>query len=123
MRPYEVMLILDGTAEDTAVQANIDRVKDVVTAGKGKVGQIERWGRRRFAYELKHKWEGNYTLLELSAEPSTVAELDRVLLLSDDVVRHKIIRLPESVAGRGRPASNPEAAEKAAAPESESESK
>lgn len=108
MRPYEVMLILEGTADENTVQSNVDKISELVSAQKGKVGQISKWGRRRFAYELKHRWEGNYSLIEFNAEPTTVAELDRMLMLSDDVVRHKIVRLPESVAGRQTPAANPE---------------
>ena len=108
MRPYEVMLILEGTADENTVQSNVTKITELVTGQKGNVGQISKWGRRRFAYELKHRWEGNYTLLEFTAETQTVADLDRMLLLSDEVVRHKIIRLPESVAGRKTPAASPE---------------
>lgn len=103
MRSYEVVLILEASAEDSAVDAMVSRVKDIVTSQKGKVGQIEKWGRKRFAYELKHRWEGNYTLVEFSAEPVAIAELDRVLLLSDDVVRHKIVRIPDSIVGKPKP--------------------
>jgi small subunit ribosomal protein S6 len=108
MRPYEVMLILEGTADENTVSSNVTKITDLVAAGKGNVGQVSKWGRRRFAYELKHRWEGNYSLIEFNAEPQTVAEIDRMLLLSDDVVRHKIVRLPENVAGRKSPAANPE---------------
>lgn len=114
MRPYEVMLILDSTVEEAAVDAVLQKLKDTAAAKDGKVGQIDKWGRRRFAYELKHRWEGYYTLVELSAQPQAVAEIDRMLQLHDDVVRHKIVRLPDAIAGRPRQASNPEAAEKAA---------
>lgn len=121
MRPYEVMLILDGTADENTVSSNVEKITELVTSQSGKVGQVSKWGRRRFAYELKHRWEGNYTLLEMTAEPKTVADLDRMLLLSDDVVRHKIIRLPESVAGR-RSLATPEesaSAEEGSPPEKE----
>ena len=104
MRPYEAMLILDSAVDDAAVEANLTRLKDLVKAKSGKVGDVHKWGRRRFAYELKHRWEGNYTVVELDAEPETIAELDRMLTLADDVVRHKIVRLPDSFAGGKRPA-------------------
>lgn len=112
MRPYEVVLILDSGADEAAVDSVVKRVKDSLSASKGKVGQVEKWGRRRFAYELRHRWEGNYSLVEFNAEPSAVADLDRMLLLSDDVVRHKIVRIPESATGRTRPVKKSE--EKAA---------
>lgn len=110
MRPYEVVLILESAAEDSTVQGVVDRMRDALTARGGTLGQVDKWGRRRFAYELKHRWEGFYALAELTADPQSIAELDRVLTLHDDVVRHKIVRVPEAIAGRSTPASQPEAA-------------
>lgn len=114
MRPYELVLILESNAEDSTVQGVVDRFKDVLTTDEGQMGQVDKWGRRRFAYELQHRWEGYYTLIEFTAKPTTIAELDRVLGLADEVVRHKIVRVPESVAGRSKPASKEEPAVAAA---------
>jgi small subunit ribosomal protein S6 len=119
MRPYEAMVILESSVDDAAIEANVSRVKDLVTAKSGTVGQVEKWGRRRFAYELKHRWEGNYTVIQLNAGPDTVAELDRMFTLSDDVLRHKIVRLPDSFVG-GKPPAKPSPT---TAPESESRNK
>jgi small subunit ribosomal protein S6 len=63
---------------------------------------VERWGKRRFAYEVQHRSEGYYVLIEATAEPAAMAELDRMLGLADEVVRHKVIRIPDKVAGRAR---------------------
>jgi small subunit ribosomal protein S6 len=104
VRPYEVMIILDAGLEEDAIRANVDRATQVLQAGGGTVGRVDRWGKRRFAYELHHKLEGYYVLVEASAEPAAIAELDRMLSLADDVIRHKAIRLPDKVAGRARPA-------------------
>ena len=71
----------------------------------GNPGAVERWGKRTFAYEVNHKREGYYVLVELAGEVQTVAELDRLLALADEVVRHKVIRLPDKAAG-GRVQSN-----------------
>jgi small subunit ribosomal protein S6 len=117
MRPYEAMIILDSSAEESVVDANLARVTDLIKSKKGTVGETQKWGRRRFAYEMNHKWEGNYTVTEFTAEPETVAEIDRLLTLADDVLRHKVVRLPDSFAGGKRPASNP------AAPAAETESR
>lgn len=117
MRPYEVMIILDAGLEEDAIRANVDRATQVLQAGGGTVGKVDRWGKRRFAYELHHKLEGYYVLVEASAEPAAIAELDRMLSLADDVIRHKAIRLPDKVAGRARPAPASAPAEPAAAPE------
>lgn len=105
MRPYEVMIILDAGLEDDAIRAAIDRSVELIRSRGGNPGQIDRWGKRRFAYELNHRTEGYYVLLEATAEPAVMAELDRALFLADDVLRHRVIRLPEGIAGRSvRPA-------------------
>jgi small subunit ribosomal protein S6 len=103
MRPYEVVIILDAGLEDEVIGTVLERAAETIRSQGGNPGRTERWGRRRFAYEVGHRQEGYYVLLEMSADPAAVAELDRVLFLADEVVRHKIIRLPESVAGRNRP--------------------
>ena len=95
MRPYEVMIILDAGLEEDAIKASLDRATEIIRSKGGNPGRIDRWGKRRFAYELNHRWEGYYALLEAQAEPAAMAELDRALLLADEVVRHKVIRLPE----------------------------
>ena len=95
MRPYEVMIILDAQLEDDVIRTATDRSLDLLRNGGGEDVRAERWGRRRFAYELKHRWEGFYVLVSVTAEPSLMAELDRTLHLADEVIRHKVIRLPE----------------------------
>ena len=100
MRPYEVMVIFDAGTEPPAIQAVVDRTLESIRANAGNPGAIDRWGRRPFAYEVNHKREGYYVLIEFTGEPSTVSELDRLLSLADEVIRHKVIRLPEKIAGR-----------------------
>ena len=107
MRPYEVMIILDAGLEEEAIRSAVDRATELIKSRGGTPGSNDRWGRRRFAYELKHKWEGYYVVLRAEAEPSVMTELDRSLFLADEVLRHKVIRLPDDVAA---------AAPKAAAP-------
>jgi small subunit ribosomal protein S6 len=108
------MVILDAGLEEDGIRGVLDRVTQLVSARGGNPGRVDRWGKRRFAYELHHRWEGYYVLLEMTAETTTVAELDRMLTLADEVIRHKVIRMPEKVAGRARslsPESAPEAAQ------------
>lgn len=105
VRPYEVMVILDAGLEDDVIRSVIDRTVDLISSRGGTPGRIDRWGKRRFAYEMRHRSEGYYVVIEATAEPAVMAELDRVLFLADEVLRHKVIRLPEGVAGRdARPA-------------------
>ena len=96
MRPYEVMAIFEATTEPTDIQGVIDHALEVIRSTGGTPGAIDRWGKRTFAYEVNHKREGYYVVVEFTAEPDTVAALDRMLGLADEVVRHKVVRLPES---------------------------
>ena len=100
MRPYEVMAIFEATTEPTIIQGVLDRALDVIRSSGGHPGAIDRWGKRTFAYEVNHKREVYYVVVEFTSGTQTVADLDRMLGLADEVVRHKIVRLPESAAGR-----------------------
>ena len=100
MRPYEVMVIFDVGLEDGDINAGIDRITSLVRDRGGNPGAPERWGRRTFAYELKHRSEGYYVLIEFTAEPTLVADLDRMLTLDDIVLRHKVLRQPDKQSGR-----------------------
>jgi small subunit ribosomal protein S6 len=112
MRPYDVMLILEPNLEESAIQAVVNRSTDLLQSQGGSVSRVDKWGRRRLAYEIGHRSEGSYVLLEVSAEPPALDELDRTLRLADDVIRHKIVRVPRHAGGRVRP---PAVAEEAAA--------
>jgi small subunit ribosomal protein S6 len=100
VRAYELMIIFDGDVEDTSVNEILANVGRLIEAGGGSVEKTDRWGRRRFAYEINHKWEGIYVVLEIATEGRDLGEVERVLHLADEVVRHKTIRLPESEAAR-----------------------
>jgi small subunit ribosomal protein S6 len=113
VRPYETMIIFDPEVEEADIQGALDRALEVVRSNGGTTGTIDRWGRRTLAYEMNHKREGYYVVVEFTAEPKAAAELDRFLVLADEVMRHKIIRVPEKVAGRAR--SNGSAGAKASA--------
>ena len=107
MRPYEAMVIFDPDAEETAVTAVLDRGLELIRTNGGTPGTVDRWGKRTLAYEVRKKREGYYVLVEYAAEPPATAELERHLTLSDEVMRHKIIRLPDKVASRKRTATAP----------------
>ena len=112
MRPYEVMVILEPALEESAVQQLINRSSEVLTKSSGTVNRVEKWGKRRLAYELNHRTEGYYVLFDVTSEPAQMDELDRTLRLADDVLRHKIVRIPEKAAGRVLPAATSTAAAK-----------
>jgi small subunit ribosomal protein S6 len=96
MRPYEVMLIFDASLEEETIRGAIDRFAGFIRDRGGNPGKVDRWGKRRFAYELKHRWEGYYVLMEFTAEVELEQELHRMLSLADEVVRHKVVRIPEA---------------------------
>jgi len=100
MRPYEVMIILDPTLDDESVRTEVDRATELIKARGGNPGRVERWGKRRLAYEIRKHREGNYVLVSAQAEPATMSDLDRQLTLADGVLRHKVIHLPEKAIGK-----------------------
>ncbi len=113
MRPYEIAVIFDASLDETVIRETIDRVASLVRAAGGTPGHVDRWGRRTFAYELNHHTEGYYVFIEVAAEPDTMAEVDRTLALNDAVLRHRVIRQSDHVAGRKRGPSAPAVADAA----------
>lgn len=107
MRPYEVMVIFDTGAEPPAIQAVVDRTLETIAAQGGTPGAVDRWGRRTLAYEVRHRREGYYVLIEFGGEPQTVSEVDRLLSLADEVLRHRVIRIPDKAHPRTTGASSP----------------
>lgn len=99
MRPYEVMLILDADLDEETIRGNVERWLQLIESKGAERGHVDFWGKRRFAYELKHRWEGYYVVLQARAEPPAMDELHRVLSLADEVIRHKVLRVPEEVYG------------------------
>ncbi|MDH4171772.1 MAG: 30S ribosomal protein S6 [Acidimicrobiia bacterium] len=99
-RAYEMMIIFEGDVPDVDVQKHLSSVGDLVVEGGGKVVTTDNWGKRRFAYEINHKWEGTYVVLEILTEGRDLHEVERTLRLADAVVRHKVLRLPDSEAAR-----------------------
>jgi small subunit ribosomal protein S6 len=85
------MLILPAEADESVVGSVADRITKTVSEGGGAVADIDRWGRKRFAYEIDKQAEGYYVVVKFSAEPDVLSELDRSLHLADEVVRHKVV--------------------------------
>ena len=92
MRTYEVMVILDPSLEERTVEPSLDKYLNVVRKDGGSVESVDVWGRRRLAYEINKQAEGIYAIVQLTAEPATVKELDRQLGLNESVLRTKVLR-------------------------------
>lgn len=92
MRRYELMVILDPNTEERMVAPSLDQFLTVVKDGGGSVEKVDVWGRRRLAYDIAKKSEGIYAVIDLTAQPTTVKELDRQLNLQESILRTKVIR-------------------------------
>lgn len=92
MRVYEVMTIHRPDLAESDVQAKMREVEAFLSSRGGEIAGTDLWGKRRFAYEINHVSEGFYSVVKFEAERDAVDDLDRVLTLADDVVRHKIVR-------------------------------
>ncbi|WIM67588.1 30S ribosomal protein S6 [Corynebacterium breve] len=92
VRHYEVMIILDPLQDERTVAPSLDKYLENVRKDKGTVEKVDVWGKRRLAYPINKKDEGIYAVVNLVCEADTVAELDRVLNLSETVLRTKVLR-------------------------------
>src|SRR6476469_8109358 len=92
MRQYELMVILDPETEERTVGTSMERFLAVVTKDGGTVDNVDIWGRRRLAYDIKKKSEGIYTVVNFTAEPATAQEPDRQLNLNESIMRTTLLR-------------------------------
>ena len=92
MRRYELMVILDPELEERTVAPSLDTFLNVIRQGGGTIENVDIWGRRRLAYEISKKSEGIYAVVDLTADPDVVKELDRQLNLNESVLRTKVLR-------------------------------
>ena len=124
MREYEAMLILSAEADEKVVGTAVDRITKAIEPSGGSVGAIDRWGRRRFAFEVDRQTEGYYVVVAFDSEPETIAPLERALTLADEVMRAKVtIRHPKKPGRAEEPkktAPRPTAAPQPASPETAS---
>lgn len=125
-RTYETLYIIDPNLTEEQVQAVTDKYSGIVTQTGGEIIAVERWDRRRLAYEVKGRREGMYILMYFHGEPAVAAEIDRVMKLSEDVFRHLITREENNQAEAAkerasRPAPPPVEVAPPAAPEAPAE--
>ncbi len=99
MPTYEMMIIFDSDAEEEERHPVLSSLEEIIKGLNGSITHTELWGMRQFAYEINHKKEGFYLVFEFEAQ-GELTELDRILRLSDIVVRHKTMRLPDFEAER-----------------------
>ncbi len=91
-RDYELGFILNPEVSEEQTQAILNRVEQIVATHGGQIVQVNKWGRRRLSYPIEHHRDGNYIFLDMILTPETVAELDRTLRVSEEVLRHLMKR-------------------------------
>jgi small subunit ribosomal protein S6 len=92
MNKYEVLYIIDASADDATKEAQIAKYSELVTAAGGTVDGIDKWGIKKFAYPMEFKNEGYYVLMNFSAPADLPAEMERQMRISDSIIRYLVIR-------------------------------
>ena len=98
MRDYEVLYIVRADLDDDKVQDAVKRVNTLIQRSGGTTERTNLWGKRKLAYEVKHQKEGAYVLQDFKLDPNRVPELESSLKITEEVLRHLIVRKPEKAA-------------------------
>jgi small subunit ribosomal protein S6 len=93
LRDYEMVIIVNPEVADENLDGVIDSISKVITGKDGTVSEVDRWGKRKMAYPIKQFTEGSYVLARFKFRPSLSKELEADLQISDQVLRHLLIRL------------------------------
>ena len=95
MRNYELVVIINPSVAEDEVSAIVERTSQFIAERGGAIGEVNQWGRKKLAYPIKNSTEGNYVLTQFSMDPELAAELEASLELSEDILRHLLVRLGE----------------------------
>ncbi|MFC1897455.1 30S ribosomal protein S6 [Chloroflexota bacterium] len=93
LHDYELVLVITPEAAEEKVDATIDNVSQFITGKGGAISDVERWGKKRLAYPIEHCVEGSYVLARFKLDPALGKELEANLQISEEVLRHLLIRL------------------------------
>lgn len=97
MRKYEIIFIVKSLEEEPTNNV-IEKFEKLVAANGGKIDKEDRWGKKRLAYEIKKETEGYYVIFYVTCEPACVNECDRVMKITDEILKHMIVRSDEKEA-------------------------
>lgn len=95
MRKYEVMYIIRPNIDDESKKAVVERFNKVLTDNGAEITETKDWGKRRLAYEIEDYHDGYYQIINFTAEPPAVQEFDRLAKISEDIIRHLIVKEDE----------------------------
>ncbi len=93
LRDYELVLIISPEVTDERFNTIIENISQFITGKGGTVPDVERWGKRKLAYPIAHFLEGNYVLTRFKLKPTSSRELEANLRISEEIIRHLLIRL------------------------------
>ena len=92
MKAYELLFFVAPSTDEETRTAVMKRIETTISDAKGTVDNVDNWGKRKLAYEINGLTDGDYTFVDFHADPADVAELDRILRITDTVVRHMIVK-------------------------------
>lgn len=92
MKAYELLFFVAPSIDEETRLAVMKRIDTAITADNGTVDNVDNWGKRKLAYEVNGLTDGDYTLIDFHANPESIAELDRVLRITDAVERFMIVK-------------------------------
>lgn len=95
MRAYETMFIIVPDLEEEQTNATVDKFTGLLAAQGATVDNVDRWGKRRLAYEVADQREGYYVVVKFKGEPKAAQELERVFKITDEVIRYLIVKEEE----------------------------
>ena len=91
MNQYQMLFIIDSSVQDEAKEALLQKFSDLITGLNGSINTVEKIGLRKLAYEINHKSEGYYVMIEFAADATVPAEVDRQMRINDGIMRHLIV--------------------------------
>lgn len=92
MKAYELLFFVAPSIDEETRLAVMKRIETAITADNGTIDNVDNWGKRKLAYEVNGLTDGDYTLIDFHANPESIAELDRVLRITDAVERFMIVK-------------------------------
>ena len=95
MRDYELVVIISPEVTDEDIPATLEKMNQSITNKGGSITEVNQWGRRKLAYPIQNFLEGNYVLTQFKMEPKMTAELEANLRLTEEVLRHLLVRLSD----------------------------
>jgi small subunit ribosomal protein S6 len=93
LQEYELIYIVNPDAAEDALENRVNNISQYITGKEGVVDAVDKWGKKRLAYPIKHFQEGNYVLTKFKMSPAHCKELEANLRISEDVIRHLLVKV------------------------------